>query len=412
MVNYDKLIQRYKNKVQTEVPEPNRRLILDFAERLRAEELSSARILEYLRCLYRMALMLDKPFAEATEQDLVRLVNAIKNVNVKYRGYSGKEPIKVTGKYSESYVLGFKVTLKRFYKWLEGGSYPKKVDWIKCSHPSATVSKDDILTEEEIMRVINTCVSLRDRCFIHLTYETGARIGEVRPLRRRDIEFTNDGALVSLKTEKKRGRDKGETRTVPVVYCVPSLVEYVNSMIDKSPEAYLWVGHGERNTGRLLETSTLEGILKKAARKAGIRKRCYPHLLRFSRATHLSPHLTESVMRNLFGWSEKSLMPSHYARLSSRQAQDSLLRNVYGIENNGSGGEALFCGRCKAKLQEGAEKCWRCNLILNEKLRREEEKKSMMLEEIGHKLENFNTLVDNRVKELISEGGYVHVSKG
>jgi integrase len=406
MRDFNNLVERYKNKVREEIPDPNKRLILDFVEQCDADSLSKSRTLEYLRAIYRMALILNKPFKKATKQDLVKLINTVSNTDTKQKGYAGNKPKMVKGKYSENYVLAHKIALKKFCKWLNGGEeYPDVIKWMKCMKVSGGVSKEDILSEVEITKIINTCDNLRDRCFIHLTAETGARAGEVRILKRKDIEFISEGALITLMTEKKRGREKNEKRQVPVVCCVPVLIEYMNSMKDQSPEAYLWVGHGKRNNGNLLELASLERILKKVAEKAGITKRVYLHLLRFSRATHLSPHVTESVMRYLFGWSPRSSMPSYYAKLSGRQAQISLLKNVYGIENNENGGKILFCSRCKAKLQEGTEQCWRCGLILNEKIRLEKEQEKHELEELKDFKKNFDQLVKEKFKEILEERG-------
>lgn len=412
MRDFNKLVERYKNKVRDEIPNPNRNLILDFVEQSDAEGLSKSRTLEYLRAIYRMTLILDKPFKKATRQDLVKLINVIKNIDTKCRGYAGKEPRIVKEKYSENYIVAHKIALKKFYKWLNGDEeYPQVIKWLKCVRPPGRVRKEDILSEEEIQKIINACDNLRDRCFIHVTAETGGRAGEIRILKRKDVEFTNEGAIITLITEKKRGKDRREKRYVPVVYGVPALIEYMNSMDDKSPEAYLWVAYGKKCKGKLLELSSLDRILKRAAEMAGITKRVYLHLLRFSRATHVSPHLTESVMRNIFGWSAMSTMPSHYAKLSDEQAQNSLLKNVYGIENNGNGEKDLFCSRCKAKVQEGTDQCWRCGLILNEKVKREREKEKQELEELREFKRDFDNLVEQKLEAILKKKGEV-IKKG
>jgi integrase len=398
MRDFNILVERYKKRIADEIPEPNRKLLLDFAEQCHADELSEARILEYMRAIYRMAMILDKPFTKAKKQDLVRVINEIKATKTKCRGYAGKMPIIVKGELSDNYILSYKITLKKFYKWLNGGEeYPEVIKWLKCIKPVGKVQKDDILAPEEISRIVNACETLRDRCFVQLTAETGARAGEMRILQRKDIEFTNDGAVINLQTEKLRGGKK-ERRYVPVVYAVPILVEYLNSMKDQQPSAYLWVGHGKKNTGKLLALGSLEKIFKRAAERAGITKRCYLHLLRFSRATHVSPHLTESVMRNLFGWSAKSDMPSHYAKLSDEQAQLSLLKNVYGIETNGDKEQAFFCPRCKAKLEPSSVRCWRCTLFLSEKAKFDNEKEITALVEKA---------IQKEMKKIMQERGLV-----
>ena len=102
MRDFNVLLERYLNKVREDIPEPNKKLILDFAEQGDAEGLSKSRTLEYIRALHRIALILGKPFEKASKQDLIRVVNAICNIDTKCRGYAGKNPRMVKGKFSES----------------------------------------------------------------------------------------------------------------------------------------------------------------------------------------------------------------------------------------------------------------------------------------------------------------------
>jgi integrase len=401
-MDHRKYVERYLKKVEEEIAEPNRTLMREFIAQCEAEKLSESRILEHLRALYKMESILGKPFPEASRSDTVRIINYLESLNTKHRGYAGRNPRIVRGKLSENYILGFKITLKKFYKWLnDGEEYPDCIRWLKCrKRGGPKVEKKDVLTGEEIGRIINACSRLRDRCFIHMTYEIGARAGEMLELKRKDVEFTGDGAVVSITNEKYR---KGTGRHIPIVFSVPDLVTYMNSMANKDPDGYLWVCEGRKNIGNRISMTAMEKIFKRAAEKAGMEKRVWLHLLRHCRCTHVSHLLTDAVKREMFNWSEKSDMPGYYTHLSSRQAQDSILANVYGIKNGES--VDIFCRRCKAKLPNGGERCWRCNLPLDERKIADEQSLMAELKELRHFRQDIKKLIDGAVKKKLEDMG-------
>ena len=110
--------------------------------------------------------------------------------------------------------------------------------------------------------------------------------------------------------------------------------------------------------------------MKKITRKAGIKKRVYPHLFRHSRATHLASHLTEAQMKQYFGWVQASKMASVYVHLSGRDVDKALLR-LNGIEVEEDREELKFkpkiCPRCKASNSPDAKFCSKCGFCLDER---------------------------------------------
>jgi ribosomal protein L40E len=110
-------------------------------------------------------------------------------------------------------------------------------------------------------------------------------------------------------------------------------------------------------------------IIKKAAEKAGIKKKVFPHILRHSRATFLANHLTEQQMNIYFGWVQGSDMPSIYVHLSGRDIE-SAVRAVYGLEEEEKKTiKPAKCPRCGEINTPQARFCHKCGLILDEKER-------------------------------------------
>jgi len=167
--------------------------------------------------------------------------------------------------------------------------------------------------EEEVKRLINSAEHPRDKAFISMLYELGARISEIGNLRICDISRDKYSFIVDLK-------GKTGQRSIRLILSEPYLSVWLNEHpLRDNPQAPLWVKLGKYE-GEPLNYSGLSSIVKRLARKAGIKKRIYPHLFRHTRVTHLllSNQLNEAKAKVLFGWTPDSKMLSEYSHLISR----------------------------------------------------------------------------------------------
>jgi ribosomal protein L40E len=107
-------------------------------------------------------------------------------------------------------------------------------------------------------------------------------------------------------------------------------------------------------------------------KKAGIKKRIFPHLFRHRRATYLANHLTEAQMKEFFGWVQGSDMAEIYVHLSGRDVDNALLK-VYGINKpetiKESKLKSRICNRCQAENPYSNTLCSKCGYALDEKTR-------------------------------------------
>jgi len=166
------------------IPERNKEAISKFQENCFIEGISVGRITRYLYDLRHISKWLGKEFENATKEDIRSLIGRIE-----------KETFKKNGQdipYQESTKRDFRITIKKFYKWLrESEDYPEEVKWIKSTGRKCERIKlpEEMLSEEDIENLINAAENPRDKAFIAILYESGCRIGEMLFLRLKHINF-------------------------------------------------------------------------------------------------------------------------------------------------------------------------------------------------------------------------------
>ncbi len=149
----------------------------------------------------------------------------------------------------------------------------------------------EILTIEEIRRLINSTSNEKHKIIIKLLYGCGLRVSEIINLKKQDINFKEN--LIHIKLAKGK-----KDRFIRIPFS-----------ISEELSAYIKLLGGEilspSNRGGKLTTATIQAILKNCAKKAGIKKRVYPHLLRHSFATHLLEQGTDlRLIQKLLGHSD------------------------------------------------------------------------------------------------------------
>jgi len=326
------------------VSDVNKKLLFDFKDYQLANGMSKARVGRYMSALKMMARDLTKSYRDLSKEDVIRIVGVIESRN--YTNWT-----KVT----------YKTMLKRFITWLAGTEEPpESVKWVNLSCKKTRKLPEELLTQDEVKRMIEQAGNARNKALIATLYETGCRIGELGNLLIKHVEFDNYGAV--LMVDGKTGQ-----RRVRIIVSVPYLADWLNKHPAREPNKPVWVSLPPNN-GDLLCYPSIKGILRVAAKEAGITKRVNPHSFRHARATHLSSHLTEAQMKEYIGWTQDSSMASVYIHLSGRDVDNALLR-VNGIivkdDKNTESLKLIDCFRCHNQNKPTDKYCSKCGLILN-----------------------------------------------
>jgi len=158
-------------------------------------------------------------------------------------------------------------------KFLYISLYGRSIDEIQIPRPKLGTHFPEVLSIDEVKRLIDSCGNLKHKLVISMLYSTGMRRSEIIGLKVGRIDFASRSIMIRGKGNKDR-----------VVYMPQKLVKQIDQYTKAyKPVEYLIEGQGG---GRYSATS-IANIIEKARRRSGIDKRVTPHLLRHSYATHL-----------------------------------------------------------------------------------------------------------------------------
>lgn len=329
-----------KVREDSKLSERNKELLLKFQRQNQTGKLRQVKLLKSIRLI---GYYLNKDFDKVTKEDIESYVNYLTNSN-----------------YAEWTKYDYKTILKIFYRWL---GKTDVVSWVKCRNGNGkhtAMLPEELLTQEEIKKLIQAARTKRNRLLVSLLYESGARIGEIRNLKLKNISFDEYGCKVTLS-------GKTGMRRILLRECVPFLKEYINEhpRADE-PESYLFT----KSNGEFMCYQSIRKILRQIFQRAGIKKRANPHSFRHQRATYLANFLTEAQMKVYFGWEQSSDMASIYVHMSGRDCDEALLSKVYGLaklrkEAQESKLKPKECPRCKELNAVTNKYCSICNCPLD-----------------------------------------------
>ena len=336
-------------KTDPDIVPQNKKAVVDLTAFLQAKGSDPKTVAKHLYCFEKFLHALDKGvnINKATKQDIEK---AMARIN--------------TLKQSEWTKSNIKVVLKAWFRHVLGDDYfyPKQVAWIKASvKMQSKLLPEDILTEDEILRMLKSAKSVRDRAIIALLFDAGVRAGELLGMKRKDVDLSGEMGHITV-------NGKTGMRRVPIKFSTKYLGQYLDLINDYKPGDPLWQAGGVHvNKGVPLDRGGLSMILKRAANGANIGKRMYPHLFRHSRASNYANKLTEQQLKAFFGWTGDSKMTATYVHLSGRDIDNAVMLangmtpkeefekpklTVRACER--CGGEnaisALYCVRCGAPM--------------------------------------------------------------
>ena len=382
----------YQDTVEQEL-ERNQRLIgiraitdslKSFATDLKIQEgLTDHRIIFYLIRLRVLSKMMPDVFLNPSIEDLKSAIVSLQS----------RPDI------SPRTVEDYKQAIRKYYKWkLSDKEFQKRVQWIKVRGNSVNRLKksEEMVSVEEMHKLIENCISVRDKALFSLLYDSGCRVGEILTLRIRDLQNDQWGTVlhVSGKTGERMVRIVGDS--------VPYLREWVKQHPKaNNPDAMVFISTSAQAYGEPMNYHEMARALNRAKKRAGITRRIHPHLFRHTRASILASRVAEAPLESQMGWIHGSRQTRTYVHLSAKD-QDIAILKAYGIkpeeDNIVKDIAPKECPRCSTLNPSDAVYCRKCWLPLTIEATLELKEKE---EHIEKELEN-KGIIDEKIKKLIA----------
>ena len=163
--------------------------------------------------------------------------------------------------------------LSSFFSWLEDEDYIIKRPVRRIHKVKTATNVKETYTDEDLEKMRDNCVELRDLAIIDMLASTGMRIGEMVLLNKADIDFNERECVVFGKGDKER-----------VVYfdvrTKIHLRNYINSRRDENPALFVTL----RSPFERIKIGGIETRLRKMGKELEIEK-VHPHKFRRTLAT-------------------------------------------------------------------------------------------------------------------------------
>ena len=254
-------------------------LLLDYIEHLEVEGGRSAKTAENYR------LYLER-FVEFTGDITVQKISSevIRKYRLwlhRYKNNNDGELAIITQGYHLIALRGFLTYLSK--RDIESLS-PDKIELPKIDRKQVTFLHFDEVTRMLDSIPLDNEQGLRDRAIIELLFSSGLRVSELANLNRDHVNTKRREFMVRGKGQKDRPVFIGEAASSRVE-------EYLGARLDSLPPLFLSYSRnnttGNKGDYRRLTPRSIQRIINKYARLAGITKHVSPHTMRHSFATDL-----------------------------------------------------------------------------------------------------------------------------
>jgi len=200
-------------------------------------------------------------------------------------GYYKKDVFELNTEDIRNYLLNLIDVQKKSHSYAEQAISSLKFLFKDVLHRSEVIEKlprpkkekklPNILSEEEIFRLLEVLDNIKHKAMLFLVYSAGLRVSEVVRLKTNDID--DERMLIHI----IQGKGRKDRYTILSDVALEAIKIYASKY---HPEK--WLFSGESDEKHITERS-VQKVFERACAKAGIKKNVSVHSLRHSFATHL-----------------------------------------------------------------------------------------------------------------------------
>ncbi|MBU2589180.1 MAG: tyrosine-type recombinase/integrase [Nanoarchaeota archaeon] len=178
----------------------------------------------------------------------------------------------------------------------------------KIKTPKKQRKIPDVLTKEEVFLLIDNAGSLRNKLLVEFMYASGLRVSECAKLKVQNLNLEDKTGLLKF---GKGGKDRFFILSDRLI---KDLKEYFDKKLDDG--TYIFPG-----TSGPLNVRSIQDVIKRIAKRSGIKKKVYCHGLRHAFATHLLESGTDiRLIQELLAHSNLQTT-QFYTQVSKKQLQ-------------------------------------------------------------------------------------------
>lgn len=344
-------------------PDSSGKVIQKYMDEMRASGSKEATLTKERVILRRLDTLFKGNFNKVRKEDITKFI------------LSWKEA-------TESTKATRKMIIKKFFKWLGKEELVKD---IKNKMPCTLLKSEEILTIEDINKLIESTDSHYYKALIAAMFETGARIGELKALKLKDFIETDKGLIVAIPTFK--------TNHPPRNVILPYSSQYLRNY-------FMYSGKGKDELVFPIGRSGVGQMLKRIKKKAGITKPAHCHSFRHSQATDMTKRgYNESIIRRKLGWANDSKMVANYTHLCDTDVIDATLQMAgtdiqKPVITNMKQAESLKLADASMQLSKLSEENETMKVKITE-LEQKSEKNQALNEDM------IKAMIETRVKEIL-----------
>lgn len=280
-----------------ELSEHNKELILKFKDFMVNRQTSLLRVKKYLLLIRHLAIRGKKDLDTYTRADVDRLM----------------ADLRLYGNYKPSSLNDYITTLRMYFRCQNNLSDDEKSEickHLKKAKTSSPITREMILTEVEVNKLIGAAKNIIDKCVISIMYDCALRPSSLRGLKLKDVVRNTHGYRLLIDGKTGRGVSFA-------VISEPLITQVLNTYPEpyknnpESPFLYQMIG------GKLcfMSHSRLQLMIKRVS-KAALGRSIHPYILRHSRATALTIRgVQDSILKKFMHHSPTGRALATYQKL-------------------------------------------------------------------------------------------------